>query len=109
MLIHHANSAPEGEDGYVSYTTTYARCKDGYPGRVYAQGVALSKMHRGVRQIAYTGLGVRDWEAEMAYFTFAVQVVGKLNPRLGCPYFHMDTLRAYIREAAILEFAEGGR
>ena len=98
MLLHHTTAAPVGDDGCVSYATKYARCKEGYPGRVYAQGIALSKMPRRVRQVAYTGLNVRDWDVEMAYFTFAVQVVDKLKPKLASRHFHMDTLRMYLRD-----------
>ena len=98
MLITHTDTAPVESDGYVTYTTKYARSKEGYQGRVYAQGVALSKVPRRIRQIAYTGISVRDWDIEMAYFTFAAQVADKLQPILSCPHFQMDTLRLYIRD-----------
>ena len=95
-LLIRTEKAPVGVEGYVSYTTTYAKCKDGYQGRVYAQGVALAKVPRGIRQISYDGLGVRGWGVEMAYFTFDVQIVDKLKMKISCPHFQMDTLRLYL-------------
>ena len=41
-LLHRTETAPVGVGGYVSNTTTYAKCMDGYQGRAYAHGVALS-------------------------------------------------------------------
>ena len=84
----------------MSYTTTYAKCADGYQGRVYAQGVALSKVPRGIREIEYDGLSVRDWGVEMAYFAFSVQFVGKMKPEISRPYIRMDTLRLYLLKGA---------
>ena len=98
MLMAHIDTAAVDSEGHAVYTTKYARSKEGFQGRVYAKGVALSKIPRRVRQVAYTGIGVRDWDIEMAYFTFAVQVADKLHPILNCPHFQMDTLRLYIRD-----------
>ena len=97
-LLRYASSIPMGVDGTVRYVTRYSQSSSGYRGRVYAQGVALSKAPRRLRQISYDGMGVRDWDVEMAYFTLATQIVDKLRIQIKCPYFNMDTLRLYIRD-----------
>ena len=69
---------------------------------MYAQGVALSKMPRRIRQVAYEGLDVRDWDVEMAYFTIAAQVVDRLRAQIKSPYFSMSTLKLYIRDRSAI-------
>ena len=97
-LLHYASSLPMGLDGTVRYVTRYSQSSSGYRGRVYAQGVALSKVPRRLRQISYEGMGARDWGVEMAYYTLATQIVDKLRIEIKCPYFNMDTTRLYIRD-----------
>ena len=65
---------------------------------VYAQGVALSKMPRRIRQVAYEGLDVRGRDVGMAYFTISAQVADKLQVQINSPYFCMGTLKLYIRD-----------
>ena len=62
--------------------------KMGTQGGVYAQGVALSKISRRVRHIAYARISARDWGVEMAYFAY-------VTPRR---HSHMDTIRMYLRD-----------
>ena len=88
--------------GAVSYVTRYNLCSSGYEGRVYAQGVALSKMPRRIRQVAYEGLDVRDWDVEMAYFTISAQVVDKLRVQINSPHFSMSTLKLYISDRSAI-------
>ena len=98
LLIPRTEDSPVGSDGYLTNTTKYARRKEGYQGRVYAQGVAFSKVPRMIREIEYTGISAREWGVAMAYFTFDGQAVCKLKPILSFPHFQMDTLRLYIRD-----------
>ena len=97
-LMRHAGGMPVSAGGSVSFPTKYAQSSSGYRGRVYAEGVALSKAPRRLRQIAYEGADVRDWDVAMAYFTFATQIVDKLGIQIPSPYFNMDTLRLYITD-----------
>ena len=97
-LMHHTSGIPINADGSVSFTTKYVQSASGYRGRVYAEGVALSKVPRRLRQIAYEGMAVRDWDVAMAYFTFATQIVDKLGIQIASPHFNMDTLRLYIMD-----------
>ena len=96
--MHQASVMPLNADGTVCYTTRYEQSASGYRGRVYAKGVALSKVPRRIRQISYDGMDVRGWGVEMAYFTFATQIAAKIRIQINSPYFNMDTLRLYIRD-----------
>ena len=70
-------------------------------------------MPRRIRQVAYEGLDVCDWDVEMAYFTIAAQVVDKLRAQINSPYFSMSTIKLYISDrsaiwASIRETADLG-
>ena len=97
-LMHRAAVMPLNSDGTVCYTKRYEQSASGYRGRVYAKGVAQSKVPRRIRQIAYDGMDARGWGVEMAYFTFATQISDKLRIKIDIPYFNMETLRLYIRD-----------
>ena len=96
--MHRASGIPLNDDGSVTFTTRYVQSASGYRGRVYAQGVALSKVPRRLRKIAYDGMGARDWDVAMAYFIFETQNVDKLGIQIASPYFNMNTIRIYIRD-----------
>ena len=93
----YARTANDRGDGVVSYFTRYRQSSTGYKGRLFAEGIALSKAPRAIRAIAYTDLAVRDWDVSMAYFTFASQAVDKLQIYQDSPYFRLETVKAYIR------------
>ena len=97
-LIARIDSLPINDHGCVSYQTRYSHSQSGYKGRLYAQGVALSKTPKRIRQVAYKGLQVQDWDIQMAYFTFAAQAVEKLQVQINSPYFRLDTVKMYIED-----------
>ena len=96
-IIDHTRTAKNRPGGVVSYSTRYRQSSTGYKGRLFAEGVALSKAPRAIRAIAYSDLDVRDWDVSMAYFTFASQAVDKLMIDQDNPHFRLETVKAYIR------------
>ena len=88
------------DDGTVSYTTRYKQINIGYKWGLYSHGVAPSKVPKRIRQIAQSGIGIRDWGAKVTYFASAAQDVGKLQVQNQSPYFRLDTSKMYLRERA---------
>ena len=97
-LIKRTESLPINDSGCAKYLTRYRHIQGGYKGRLYAEGAALSKTPKRLRQVAYEGLGVVGWDIRMAYFTFASQDVEKLQVQMSSPYFRLDTVKMYLRE-----------
>ena len=84
------------DSGLLRYETTYGKSRTGYKGRLFAKNISLQTAPRSLREIAYDGLGVRDWDVESAYFTFALQAVEKLEINFAHPNFQMATVRKYL-------------
>ena len=80
----------------VKYDTTYGHGSTGYKGRLFAKETSLQMAPRRIREIAYDGIGVRDWDVSSAYFTFALQAVEKLRIQIQHPHFQLATVRRYI-------------
>ena len=97
-LIKSTESLPINDSGCVTYLTRYRHSQGEYKGRLYAEGTALSKTPKRLRQVAYKGLGVEDWDIRMAYFTFAAQAVEKLKVQMHSPYFRLDTVKVYLKD-----------
>ena len=53
---------------------------------------------RRIREIAYEGMGVRDWDVSSAYFNFAIQAVQKLRINITHSHFQMATVRRYVSD-----------
>ena len=77
--LNHVRTYPEEDSGVVRYETTYGQSSTGYKGRLFAKNISLQTAPRRLREIAYGALGVRDWDVESAYFTFALQAEGELK------------------------------
>ena len=88
--------------GVVSCTAKYRRSSTGYMGRIFADGVALARAPRGIREVAYRDLTVRDWDVSMAYSTFASQAVDKLAVNQEIPYFRLSAGNPYIQSRETL-------
>ena len=97
-LLQHTDTLCDTADGNVEYTTRYKQSNSGYKGRLYAKCVALSKAPKRIRQIAQSGLGIREWGVRMAYFAFSAHDVDKLKVQLQSPYFRPNTTKLYTRE-----------
>ena len=80
----------------VKYDTTYGHSSTGYKGRLFAKDISLQMAPRRIREIAYDGLGVRDWDVSSAYFNFALQAVEKLRIKIPRAHFQLETVRSYI-------------
>ena len=98
QISHHSDKLRIMDDGTSPYITKYTQSRSGYKGRLYAQGVGLSKAPKRIRKVAGGGLGIRDWDVETAYFTFDPQVVEKLQIQIESPYFLLREVTLYIEE-----------
>ena len=94
----HVRQLPRYGDGLVKYTTKYGRIAGGYSGRLFAKNTSPQQAPRRIREFAYQGLGVRDWDVQSAYFAFAYQDVAKLRPKLQDPAFQLSTVKRYLED-----------
>ena len=71
-------------------------------GRLFARNISPQTAHRRIREIAYEGIGVRDWGVESAYFNFAFRAIAKLRIKIPRPHFQLSTVGKYTpdRESA---------
>ena len=83
-------------NGIVKYNATYGQSSTGYKGRLFAKDISLQMAPRRIREIAYEGMGVRDWDVSSAYFNFALQAVQKLRINIPHSHFQLATVRRYI-------------
>ena len=95
----HVRHLPRYDEGLAKYTTKYGRrSAGGYSGRLFAKNTSPQQAPRRIREIAYQGLGVRDWDVQSAYFAFAYQDVAKLRPKLQDPAFQLSTVKRYLED-----------
>ena len=78
------------------YECSYGLGPRGNIGRLYAKNSAPQRISRRMRQIAYQGLDIRDFDVEAAHFSIALQAVEKLHIDIPCPYFTLANVRHYL-------------
>ena len=108
--LDHIRSLRKDDSGFVKYDTTYGHRSTGYKGRRSAKNISLQMAPRRMREIAYDGIGVRDWDVESAYFTFAIQAARKLQIKIPHAHFQLGAVRKYLddRQNARGSLSSGG-
>ena len=91
-----AQLSPANKSGVFAYECNYGPGPSGYIGRLYAKNYGAQRISRRLRQIAYQGLDVRDFDMEAAHFTIAVQAVGKLQIDMTVPYYKLENVQHYL-------------
>ena len=60
-LLQHTDAYPVNDIGCFPYTARYRRRQSVHTGRIYAEGVDISKTPKRFRQIDYKGIDERGW------------------------------------------------